>query len=341
MLVPRLVVFGAARRISRLASSSRVSVVQLPGRDLLDQVQQRAAVAIGHLQHRLARLALQRQGAAQFLLGPLRQPLQIGQDSRSSTMTCARLTEGGVQLELRVFGGGADQKDGAILHMRQEAVLLGLVEAVDLVDEQQRALPVLAPDLRRSNTLRRSGTPVKIALIWTKGQVGLHRPAAARWWSCPPPAAPRGSATTAERRQHRAQRAFGRQHLVPARSPRQARRCRRGRSRSASGRGRLGLMDGLGRHPKFAVARWMQPRRRTVNRASHQRSCPLFPCPGKGGVLPAGRPLSNPTCTTPSAVWSPTRSTRRPTSSPRCPSPAPRERNPAPPAAPAAGCARG
>ena len=32
--------------------------------------------------------------------------------------------------------------------MRQESVLLRLVEAVDFIDEQQRALPVLAPDLR-------------------------------------------------------------------------------------------------------------------------------------------------------------------------------------------------
>ncbi len=30
--------------------------------------------------------------------------------------------------------------------MRQEAVLLGLVEAVDLIHEQKRPLPVLPPD---------------------------------------------------------------------------------------------------------------------------------------------------------------------------------------------------
>jgi hypothetical protein len=52
--------------------------------------------------------------------------------------------------------------------MRQEAVLLGLVETVDLVDEQQRALPVPRRCRAASNTLRSSGTPVKIALIWTK-----------------------------------------------------------------------------------------------------------------------------------------------------------------------------
>ena len=54
-----------------------------------------------------------------------------------------------VQLERRVFGGGADQHDGAVLHHRQERVLLRAVEAVDLVDEQQRPLPGLAPRARR------------------------------------------------------------------------------------------------------------------------------------------------------------------------------------------------
>ena len=47
----------------------------------------------------------------------------------------------GVELEGRVLGGGADQRDRAVLDNGQEAVLLGAVEAMDLVDEQQRALP--------------------------------------------------------------------------------------------------------------------------------------------------------------------------------------------------------
>ncbi len=51
----------------------------------------------------------------------------------------------GVQLEGGVLGGGADEQDGAVFHMRQEPVLLRLVEAVDLVDEQERALPVPVP----------------------------------------------------------------------------------------------------------------------------------------------------------------------------------------------------
>ena len=38
-----------------------------------------------------------------------------------------------------VFGGGADQGDGAVLDIRKDGVLLGFVEAVDFVDEKDRA----------------------------------------------------------------------------------------------------------------------------------------------------------------------------------------------------------
>ena len=45
-----------------------------------------------------------------------------------------------VDLEVRVLGGRADQRDHALLDRRQQRVLLRLVEAVDLVEEQDRAL---------------------------------------------------------------------------------------------------------------------------------------------------------------------------------------------------------
>ena len=47
-----------------------------------------------------------------------------------------------VDLEVRVLGGGADQRDQARLHHGQQRVLLRLVEAVDLVEEQDRAAAV-------------------------------------------------------------------------------------------------------------------------------------------------------------------------------------------------------
>jgi hypothetical protein len=38
-----------------------------------------------------------------------------------------------------IFGGGADEADGAALDIGQEGVLLGLVEAMDFVDEEDGA----------------------------------------------------------------------------------------------------------------------------------------------------------------------------------------------------------
>ena len=62
-----------------------------------------------------------------------------------------------VQFERRILGGGADQHHGAVLDIGQEAVLLRPVEAVDLVDEEQRALAADAPLLRRVEHLAQIG----------------------------------------------------------------------------------------------------------------------------------------------------------------------------------------
>ncbi len=127
--------------------------IALPRRDLLDQVEQRPPVAIGHLQKRLARLGLQRQGLAQLALGPLRQSLQIGERQAFQHQHLRAGQHSGVQFETRVLGGGTDQKDRAILHMRQEPILLRLVETVDFVDKQKRPLPLPPPHLGRVENL--------------------------------------------------------------------------------------------------------------------------------------------------------------------------------------------
>ena len=49
--------------------------------------------------------------------------------------------QGPVQLERRVLGGGADEGDDPLLNEGQETVLLGAVETMDLVHEQQGTLP--------------------------------------------------------------------------------------------------------------------------------------------------------------------------------------------------------
>ena len=136
--------------------------------------------------------------------------------------------------ERRVLGRRGDQGHPAVLDRRQQGVLLGLGEAVHLVDEQDRAAPggaelaarvvddradVLDP-CRHGGQLRRTAAPPR------------SRPGA-RASSCRCRAAPTGSATSAARRPRPAGAAATR-----AGSPRPARPPRRatlGRIRTASG----------------------------------------------------------------------------------------------------------
>jgi hypothetical protein len=55
--------------------------------------------------------------------------------------------EGGVDLEVGVLRRRTDQRDHSLLDAGQERILLRLVEAMDLVEEQDRALPVRAEPL--------------------------------------------------------------------------------------------------------------------------------------------------------------------------------------------------
>ncbi|MNF98103.1 hypothetical protein D3C84_809510 [compost metagenome] len=51
--------------------------------------------------------------------------------------------QGVVELERRVFRGRADENQRAVFDIRQERILLGLVEAVHFIDEQNRAPAIL------------------------------------------------------------------------------------------------------------------------------------------------------------------------------------------------------
>ncbi len=57
--------------------------------------------------------------------------------------------ERGVDLEVGILGRRTDQRDRAVLDVRQQGILLRLVEAVDLVEEQDRALAVEREPLLR------------------------------------------------------------------------------------------------------------------------------------------------------------------------------------------------
>ena len=79
---------------------------------------------------------------------------QIGLAQRLEPHHLAARQERGVDLERRVLRGRADERDRARLDVRQERVLLRLVEAMDLVEEEHRALAVLGqPRLGRGDRL--------------------------------------------------------------------------------------------------------------------------------------------------------------------------------------------
>jgi hypothetical protein len=77
------------------------------------------------------------------------QLLEVGHAQRLQAEHARAAEQRGVHREAGVLGGGPDQRDRAVLHVRQERVLLPLVEAVDLVHEQDGALAVDARSLTR------------------------------------------------------------------------------------------------------------------------------------------------------------------------------------------------
>ncbi len=102
-----------------------------------------AAVAVGHGAQGGAAVGCYRQGPAGVLLGADQETVEGRVVQSAQDHDLAARQDRGVQLEGRVLGGGPDQDDRAVLHIRKEAILLGAVEAVDLVDEQEGALPHL------------------------------------------------------------------------------------------------------------------------------------------------------------------------------------------------------
>ena len=108
---------------------------------LLDQPQQRPPVAIGELEQPGPRLVVDRQFAPQRRLGPLCHLLELVRAERIEPQHLRSRQQRRIELETRILGGRADQHHCSVLHHRQKAVLLGAVEAVDFVDEQQRLVP--------------------------------------------------------------------------------------------------------------------------------------------------------------------------------------------------------
>ncbi len=110
----------------------------------LQQGQRAADVAIGgrgdQVQRRIVDLELQLAKATPGVVQCTAQRAgDVVDPDRIEHMHAAARQQRGVQLERRVFRGRADEDDDALLDMRQEGVLLGLVETVHLVDEEYGA----------------------------------------------------------------------------------------------------------------------------------------------------------------------------------------------------------
>ena len=71
--------------------------------------------------------------------GAVHQKANRGVIERNQLDHAAARDEGGVHLEVGVLRGGAHQDDDAILDRMEQGILLGAVEAVDLVHEEYRA----------------------------------------------------------------------------------------------------------------------------------------------------------------------------------------------------------
>ena len=146
---------------------------RLPGRALLDAVRRHGDRAAGllavqhhHLQRRerRARVAVgENRDGLQHVVGnhhaPAAEPARVGQRAAEEPDDLvfrqplqhehlAAREKRAVHLERRVLRGRADEDDAALLDEREERVLLRLVEAVDLVDEDDRLPSEDAPLFR-------------------------------------------------------------------------------------------------------------------------------------------------------------------------------------------------
>ncbi len=138
----------------------------------LQRIEHRAGVAGSHVDQMVERVGVQDDvagavaplGIAQGLEGDGAQVV-FGQrrELKDTTAADQRL----VDFEIGIFSGGADEDDGPVLDPGQEGVLLGLVEAVDLVDEKNRApAVVLGPIL---------GLGHRFADVFDAGKDGVQR----------------------------------------------------------------------------------------------------------------------------------------------------------------------
>ena len=152
-------------RCSLLNEIDQPRGVQCPGDglELFDEVEQIPAIAVCHRHHRLPGLVVYRQRPP---YGFFRTFDECGQSPLVEAFEDEHLTarqQRRIEFEARILRRRADEHDRSVLHVGQEGVLLSTVEAVDLINEQHRALSDLAPfgsrleDLAKFSDARESG----------------------------------------------------------------------------------------------------------------------------------------------------------------------------------------
>ena len=190
-------------------------------RGRVEHVQGVAGVAAGGVHDLLAQLVGELD--AERRLAPAHDRLDVGGVERQELEQLAAAEQGRVDLEVRVLGGRADQRHEARLDRRQERVLLALVEAVDLVEEEDRAPAVAAQPVVR---LAEHAAHVADADLHGRELLEVRL----RWWprrsgrasSCRSRAARRRSSTAPGRRRSRAAGRCPRRPRRPGRRTRPA-----------------------------------------------------------------------------------------------------------------------
>ena len=163
----------------------------------LERVERRSRVAARSLGQELERLGFDARAAALAGRRPGRSSVRTSSAvSASSSYTSRARDQRRVDLEVRVLGRRADQRDQPVLDRRQQRVLLGLVEAVDLVEEEDRRPSAAAQPLPRALDHRPhlGAAGLDRALLLERGARRVARPPA-RASSCRCPAGRAGSSS--------------------------------------------------------------------------------------------------------------------------------------------------
>lgn len=133
--------------LHRLQADLRLALGDGGARGRLQGGQGAPGVAAGDAQEVGLGVLRQGHGPAQSALageGPCHQPPQVLVGERLQGEEQRAGEERGDDREVGVLGGGGDERHPAVLHGGQQRVLLGLGEAVDLVEEEDGLLAVAA-----------------------------------------------------------------------------------------------------------------------------------------------------------------------------------------------------